>query len=162
MNLKKSQSGFVLLFTTLLVSVILAVTIGTANIAYKEILFGTSAKDTNDAFFAADSGAECVLYHDRVNGEVFPAGGEGKGPIVCNAESIQISEDVISTNLIQWTFRVPGLGGDGAGCASVSITKDSDEREVVVVSKGYNRASLINSYTCEGPVERELELTYDF
>ena len=35
------------------------------NISLKEIKFGTSARDTNDAFFAADTGAECALFNDK-------------------------------------------------------------------------------------------------
>ena len=39
------------------------------NISYKEIIFSTDAEETNEAFFAADTGAECALYYDRSNPE---------------------------------------------------------------------------------------------
>jgi len=51
------KKGFVVLFAVMLSSIILAITIGIANISIREIKFSTGAKDTNNAFFAADAGA---------------------------------------------------------------------------------------------------------
>jgi len=61
----KKNKGFVILFVVTLSSILLAIALGAANIALKEIKFGTSAKDTNNAFFAADTGAELALFNDK-------------------------------------------------------------------------------------------------
>ena len=45
----KKNRGFVILFAVTLSSILLAIALGVANIALKEIRFGTSAKDTNEA-----------------------------------------------------------------------------------------------------------------
>ena len=62
---KKRNRGFVILFAVTISSILMAIAIGVANIALKEAQFETSAKYTNEAFFAADTGLEKVLYKDN-------------------------------------------------------------------------------------------------
>ena len=57
--------GFVILFAVTISSILLALAIGVANIALKEVKFNTSAKDTNNAFFAADTAIEYALFQDK-------------------------------------------------------------------------------------------------
>src|SRR5688572_19750284 len=64
-NRIKNNRGFVMLFAVTLSSLILSIAIGVATIALREIKFGTSARDSNDAFFAADTGIECALNYDK-------------------------------------------------------------------------------------------------
>ncbi|HEV7424440.1 MAG TPA: hypothetical protein VGO21_04595, partial [Candidatus Paceibacterota bacterium] len=72
---KGFRSGFVILFAVTLASIILAVTLGAINVALKEIKFSTNAKDTNNAFFAADVGVECAEYYDKSTINAFPVAG---------------------------------------------------------------------------------------
>lgn len=58
------ERGVALLFVILLTSVLLLVAIGITNIAYREASFSSQAKDSDRAFFAADTGIECALYLD--------------------------------------------------------------------------------------------------
>ena len=60
----KKDRGFVLLFAVTLAAIFLSIALGISQVALKENNFSTSAVDTNNAFFAADSGAEQVLYND--------------------------------------------------------------------------------------------------
>ncbi len=59
-----NEQGFVMLFAALLTSIVLAITIGVANVSYKELLLSSTARDSVYAFYAADTGAECALYFD--------------------------------------------------------------------------------------------------
>ncbi len=61
---KKNNSGFVLLFAIIAVSIILTMTMGILTISFKEVALSTSARDSHYAFFAADTGVECGLYYD--------------------------------------------------------------------------------------------------
>src|SRR3989344_7795571 len=79
---QSSGSGFVILFAVMISSIILAIALGVSNIAFKEIKFSTSVKDTNDAFFAADTGLECALFNDKTGGDSF-AEEDGSGTIAC-------------------------------------------------------------------------------
>lgn len=62
------QKGFVALFAVLLAMIILSISIGIATISYKEVVLSSSAREANGAFFTADSGAECMLFHDLKQG----------------------------------------------------------------------------------------------
>jgi Tfp pilus assembly protein PilX len=136
----KKDGGFVLLFAVTLAAIFLSIALGISQVALKENNFSTSAIDTNNAFFAADTGAEQVLYND-LN---------------------QNSYSSPSTT----TVYVSGLGSNGQSCAIVTITKTSSSTtppivSTSVVSKGYNVGS--GSGTCIPPasaVERELDTNY--
>ncbi len=58
------KRGFVLLFAVLISGVVLAIGLGIANIAIKEIIFSAVGRESQVAFYAADSGRECALYWD--------------------------------------------------------------------------------------------------
>src|SRR3989338_2121518 len=112
------RSGFVILFAVVISSIVLAITMGVANIALKEIRFSTSAKDTNEAFFAADTGAECAFFNDKSLATAFPYTGGGTTPIFCGGASV----NVIQTGnlpVLYWDFAVPNTGSGSTGCANV-------------------------------------------
>ena len=140
---KSSGSGFVILFAVTLSSVLLAIALGVANISLKEIKFGTSAKNTNDAFFAADSGIEYVLYNDKSGSlnYVPPAGGEA-----------------------EWDIVVSGTGSSGTSCAKVHIYKNNFNTAIPVVTNIVSRGYDVGDATCESTnsnrVEREIEVNY--
>ena len=149
------SGGFVILFAVMLSSIILAITIGVLNISYKEIKFSTSAKDTNDAFFAADVGAECALFYDKAGGNVFIENSTETG-VFCNGDT-----SFMEINYPIWKFTVSKLGNEEQGCVVVTVDKSSPSA-TKIISKGYNDGgSIPNSCTSgENTVERQLELTY--
>lgn len=76
-NMKQhtAQNGFAMLFTVLIVSIILSLAVGIASITFKQNLLSSIAKDSQVAFFAADSGVECALYNDLIyNSAYYPRG----------------------------------------------------------------------------------------
>ena len=154
MNIKKikKNKGFVLLFVIVISSIILAITLSIMNISLKEIKFGTSARDTNDAFFAADTGSECALFNDKSTSNSFVQNG-GTGTISCLGNTISLNGAYPS-----WNFILSGLGSSGKSCAKVTV--DKTVSPVSVISKGYNigDASCLSSST--NRVERELQMTF--
>jgi hypothetical protein len=132
----KKNRGFVILFVVTLSSILLAIALGTANIALKEIKFGTSTKDTNNAFFAADAGAELALFNDKTP-NFYPIG---------------------TTN-----FIVSGLGS-GLSCAKVSVFKDNTTSPpsiiTTVISKGYNIGDAACLSSNPDRIEREIIVSY--
>ena len=157
-KLQRSR-GFVILFAVTLSAIFLAIALGLSNIALKELKFSTSAKDTNDAFFAADTGVECGLYYDKLGNFPIPS---GSNPSI-NCAGSNITVDEFPTSF--WTFTVPGLGPDSSpqGCAVVTVDKTftypGDEDKVVITSKGYNNGSPACT-SSSNTVERQLELRY--
>lgn len=149
-NLQKNK-GFVMLFAVTLSAILLSIALGVANIAFKEVRFSTNARDTNDAFFAADTGAEYVLFEDLKN----------------NSYNYGLISGDRSGK--SW-FILPiiGLGSTGAGCAVVTINKSTqvdgggnEYIQTTIISKGYN---IGDSFTCTlinpNRVEREIKVTY--
>jgi len=137
-NLQKNK-GFVLLFAVTVSSILLAIALGVANIALKEVRFSTSARDTNDAFFAADTGIEYTLFNDRTPA-FYPPG--------------------------LTAFDLAGFGASGQSCAKVTVNKSITPSTTTIIAKGYNiggSAPGIFPASCTPPasaIERELNITY--
>lgn len=133
---KLSGSGFVLLFAVTISAILLAIALGVAQVALKEVNFSTSAKDTNDAFFSADTGIEYALYEDKV----------GKYPASNNTSE-----------------TIGGLSSGGQGCVIVTIVKTAFPATATFIAKGYNNGGGGVPGTCTPPqnsVERELQVRY--
>jgi hypothetical protein len=149
---KNKNNGFVLLYTMIVSSIILAVALGIVSVALKETQFSTSAKATNEAFFAADTGAECALFYDKTTNNAF------------NDPSIEMNCAYVTVNRTfsgnTWSFSLGYLGDSLYSCANVTLTRDAGK--TTVISKGYNKASFDGSYCnpVSNSVERELKVTY--
>ncbi len=59
------QKGFTLFVALVVSSMLLAVGFSLSNIILKQLIFSSSGKESQLAFYAADSGAECALFWDR-------------------------------------------------------------------------------------------------
>src|ERR1035437_6524026 len=70
--LVKSKDGFALLFAVMIASFLITLGISIFSISLKEIQITTSVKDSQTAYYAADSARECALYSDIRLG-LFPA-----------------------------------------------------------------------------------------
>lgn len=153
-NKKKNKRGIALLFSVMLSAIFLTIALGVLNISVKELNFNTSAKDTNNAFFAADSGVECALYNDKTSVAAFTENGE---IISCFGKEIKL-EGVFPNFL----FRIFSLGSNNNSCAIVTVAKPFKEVVLTTItSKGYN---IGDSSDCTSlninRVERVLEVNY--
>ncbi|MFA5934477.1 MAG: hypothetical protein WC827_01140 [Candidatus Paceibacterota bacterium] len=72
-NLKlKNNKGFAMLFAVLISSMLITVGVSIFNISIKELMISGSVRDSQAAYYAADSAAECFLYWNYVGpGSVF-------------------------------------------------------------------------------------------
>lgn len=170
--------GFVILFAVILASIILAITLGISNIALRELKFSTSAKDTNEAFFAADTGAECALFNDKADINRFSLDLESPATINCFKQDISsnpkwdshLQEEFVVVSAGTWNFILGELGSSNNGCAIVSVAKDDEDGDGIIsttiTSKGYNVGSggSAPNWDCvtnlPNNVERVLEVTY--
>ncbi len=152
-NKIKNNKGFVILFAVTLASILLTIALGVANIAFQEVVFGTSAKDTNNAFFAADTGIECALSNDKSSSVSFVESG-GSGNVSCQGGTI-----TLNGGYPFWDFNITGLGSNGASCAKVTVDK-TDSSVTTIISKGYNIGDASCASVNSDRVERELKTTY--
>ncbi len=152
---KGFRSGFVILFAVTISAILLAIALGIANIALKEVRFSTNSRGTNDAFFAADTGIECALFNDTSGINAFR---QSNGPdfIECNDMTIDLT-----TGSPSWNFVVTQLG-NGQSCAKVNLTKTFSPNTTTIISKGYNNGGSISEVCDPGSnsIERQLEITY--
>jgi hypothetical protein len=153
--------GFTLLIALILTSVVLAVGVALIDIAVKQLQLASSSKNSQYAFYNADSALECALYYDqKVN--AFYYGESQTIPIECNNVSV-FSPD--STGLGAYaenqnaterttTFSVPCSDGSGVTAAVTIIKKPTGTTDIYAT--GYN--------TCDSGsltrIERGLKIHY--
>ena len=158
-----SDKGIALLFTIMLSTIFLTMALGVTNIATKELAFSSSAKDSNNAFYATESGIECALYNDKSTSTFFTANSvNDPASFSCFGSSVGLSG-----GFPEFNFVVSGLGSNNNSCAKVKIVKtlDTSVTPPVVVStkitsNGYNIGDSDCNYTGLNRVERVLEVDY--
>ncbi len=136
---RKKEKGFVILFAVLISIIVLAITIGISNIAYKEVALSTPARDSHYAYYAADTGAECALYNDiKVNNGtgIFdgsnpnPSMDCGTGQPIQSSPAPGINQDGTPYTIYDFsqtgfdiTNENPANGAQKKYCSKVRVTK---------------------------------------
>lgn len=187
---KKDNKGFVILFSILVSSLILLISAGIFSVVQKEVVLSSSARESQRAFYAADSGLECALYSDLIGVGTpiqtpFSANGLGGGTIECGGDSIDIdpvsnyaSNSAAEYDIaysIEYYNALDGSATDNNSCAYVLIEKSSSgtiETGVVIstriTSVGFNICDdldgdgKINDPDFDDPtlLERRLSISY--
>ncbi len=127
-NLKKEE-GIALLITIIVVGVLTLLAFSLGNIAFRGLIISTAGLESQKSFYAADSGAECIIYRlinpDNKNyecGKNFTSDADGDA----------------------FKFRLTGSTNDP--CVSVSVEEGEEEipglLEKVISSRGYSNCQL--------------------
>jgi hypothetical protein len=159
--------GFAILFSMLVSAIVLSIGLGIFSITYKELLLSSSDRESQVAFYAADTGAECALYWDiqhpdttySVFGLVLASGTttspDSTRPILCGNQDVRTNgywNPGGATAPIETTFRIEHIGGTDA-CADVTVIKDYNVAEgkqtTRIDSRGFN--------TCDPNASRRAE-----
>ena len=157
-ELRTSQRGFTLLFAILVSGLLFAMGMAIANLALKEIILSSAGKQSEIAFFAADTGAECALYWD-LRRVAFP---DHQGPqpaaISCTGSTVTPTVTQASANraTVQFTLDTASY------CAVVTVAKTrSPVAATVIESRGHNDPDCSGSAR-DNParVERALRVRY--
>jgi hypothetical protein len=161
------NKGFTLLFASLVVSLVLALGLSIASISLQQFLLASSGRESQEAFYNADTGIECALYYDhgKVAGFQFPVSTTDlPGTINCNGQLADGGTPVNNNGTTTTTYLInpSGLTCDPLS-ASYAIQVGKKEvnpgSEIFftdIQARGYN--------TCEASnprrVERGLEVRY--
>jgi hypothetical protein len=148
----RSSSGFAMLFTVLIVSIILAIGISISNIAYKQTVLSSLAKDSQVAFYEADAGTECGLYYD-LTVKLLPKGSTiaaAPGSILCGGKTLVLDASVSYTDYFVYN-EVPAQGTN----ACTTILFDKRGVSSVIRARGFNICT-----DAPRQVERALEVSY--
>lgn len=160
----KDQKGFTLLLAALVASIVLALSTSIFGLAQKEIILSSIGRDSQYAFYAADTGAECALYWDvryRYFGADMPAGivppPQCGGEDICDGVGDSCTHTGEYPQTMSFRFEPNGF------CADVFITKtqseDSGAISTLVRADGYSRSC----GSLEDPsrvLQRSVELHY--
>jgi len=188
-KMKSNRKGFTLLFSILVSIMVLAVGASIINISLKQVILSSSGRESQYAFYAANTGIECALFWD-LNGVVlennstlkyvFPPPGEqnlritNTDGIQCAGRSITESWDISNPN--RTVFKIT-ISSDiiGAGkveyCAEVIVEKESSQNVSTGSNENSNQGSVTTTITSKGyntcdikndkrAVERGLVLQY--
>jgi hypothetical protein len=178
----KNNKGYTLLFAVLVSSIVLSVGISILTISKKEFLLSSSARESISAFYAADSGLECALYHNdsadafssTTVGGISSAGqsrtfimGDCMGTDGIEALARNVTDGGVGT--YTFDFQVKMQNASSKACAIVTVTKDyyTDPEygllpNTTIISRGYNLGWNNGSCTESSPrrVERAIEYTF--
>lgn len=145
-NIHKQQKGYALMFTLLIISLIVAIASGVALTLSKNLVLANTARESQKAFYEADTAGECGLFAMRFidlnsyasNGDTFSCG--------------DLSLGVSSYVLNQYTLSDSNLSGATDPCFTINI--DNTGSPVVIEARGYNACGGANV------VERGIEIVY--
>ncbi len=73
MTKPNKQKGFALLMAVIVTSTLLLISFSLSDISFKELILSSAGRDSQIAFYAADSGVECAMFWDVRN----PLGSNG-------------------------------------------------------------------------------------
>jgi hypothetical protein len=145
-----TSSGYTLLFAMIVASIVLAIGVSLLTISRKEFDLSSSATQSSNAFYAADSGIGCAEYWDNNSEFTIPA--SSASSIICSLDGTSIPVNVcvsggsactgdisISPNppsnqadpgqgqTYEFTFYVPFStdGTSNKSCAAVDVKKYS-------------------------------------
>jgi Tfp pilus assembly protein PilX len=156
--LYKKNKGFTVLFAVIVSALVLAIGISIANITLKQIRISSLGRESQIAFYSADSGAECVMYYDLVE-NIFATSSNSTPTntiINCFGESVQIVFEPTENfaDRATSTVVISNAGAEASLCATVQIGKydtnaDTFVDKTIILSRGYN--------TCNSDSDRLLE-----
>ena len=150
----KINSGFALLFAVLLASFLITLGISIFSISLKEIQITTSVRDSQVAYYVADSARECALYWDVKEGAspacldsscASPSTSTNPN-IICNGTSVTLNfkKDILTYSANQPNFFQASSTSSSTPVADIIITKtfDSDNIVTKIDARGHNTGIL--------------------
>lgn len=144
-----SPRGFTLLIALIVTSVLVSVGLALVDVAYKQLLLASTAKNSQIAFYNADAALECGLYHDQKFNAFSQA--IATTSIRCAGQTVAVT-GTNAGNVRTSTFSIPCTGGTNA---RVTVLKDTSGASNIYAN-GYSSCSA----TDPRRVERGLKITY--
>jgi len=94
----RGEKGFAVLFSVMLASFLITLGISIFSISLKEIMITTSTRDSQVAYYAADSARECAIYWDIKQGAFPPCFDSNGNFIDCTETSNPSTKPTITCN----------------------------------------------------------------
>lgn len=155
-KIQEAPRGFTLLIAIILTSIILSVGIALTDISYKQIELAATARQSQYAFYNADSALECALYYDSIDQFDYtnePVGSNptiSSGQLSCEGQTFNYYGAADTGNGRSTTWIVPCAGDNttGDGSASVTVVKKSSG-QTGFYANGFNVCTALSSTRVE-------------
>lgn len=148
-----NEKGFTLMLAALIASVVLALGTSIFSLAQKELALSSVGRDSQFAFYAADTGAECALYWD-IRFQLFPTTTPSAKNLTCDNEQKTTTAQNIDGDIVSsFEFEPNGY------CAKVNVTKSDTNPRTKIHVDGYN-TTCANIQTSSHALERSVDLKY--
>ncbi len=172
-KLNTNKEGFTLVLALFLSTIVLTITLSMMQILYKQLTLSTADRESQIAFFAADSGMECAYYWDfraDLLGSTTQSLFQSVTPLAtlapsCGGQNIfttpgPTSEPAFSTTTSTLaeditTFYMTNINGTQA-CTYVIVRKNKSTATTTIESHGQNRCILGDPRR----VERAIQFRY--
>ena len=148
--------GFALLLSVILTSVSLAIGLALLDVAYKQVIISTTAKQSGIAFYNADSAMECALYYDQ-KADAFNYGAAlpyASG--VCAGKPMSFSLWMNGASPHTRTYTVPCTIPGITGTSSMVTVYKYSNNTTAIFASGYNTCNTSDPRR----VERGLKINY--
>lgn len=134
-----------MLFSVLISSLLVAVGLSIFNLTLKEITLSTAGRESQIAFYAANSGMECALYGDLVGDGTRSSFASNNtigalASVDCNGlNALTASGQTSSSATTKFNFKIEGTG-DKSPCVEVTVEKvtASGKETTTIKSQGNN------------------------
>lgn len=143
----RTTRGFTLLLAALVASIVLALGSSIFGIARKQVTLSSLGRDSQFAFYAADTGAECALYWD-IRSDAFGATPPAIPPSCAGSdlgETVTEGDRTAPPYTIEFDLDLfldadgtAGTFDDDGYCARVSVEKNTSNPYTVIRSHGYS------------------------
>jgi len=155
----RKDRGITLFIAIIVMGTLLLVAMAVVSLSVRQSFISSAARDSQSAFYAADTGLECALFWDVAN----PAGVSAFATsttfdITCNGQDI---DNVGGSGVVEDGFAITEFTFDfppDEFCSIVKVHKRMDEStpSTKIESFGYNTCDTSNSRR----VERAVRATY--
>jgi Tfp pilus assembly protein PilX len=155
----KPPRGFTLLLAVLISGILLALGLAIYNIVSKQVILSSAGRESQFAFFAADTGIECVLYWDS-KFDAFSS---------TSAQAISCGSDRPTTTLRTYlenpshtmttttsTFSFSLAEGIANPCVDIKVVRSENPTRTTVEALGHNTCVISNPRR----IERAIRVQY--
>ncbi|HEY4522329.1 MAG TPA: hypothetical protein VJH91_01680 [Candidatus Paceibacterota bacterium] len=159
----KSKRGFTLLLAALVATIVLALASSIFTIAQKQLILSSIGRDSQFAFYAADTGAECALYYD-MRFQRFPTSTPTATPqVICDGNPATVqpvaTEGTDVVTIFETDLFVGSPHSPGGYCVEVEVRKRTENPTTIIRADGYN-VDCAQKDESPRALQRSVELTY--
>lgn len=159
-----AERGFALLFAVLTASVLLSVGLSIFNLTVKELILSSAGRESQFAFYAADTGAECALYWDFKGVDIFATSTDANAPVPSNPDCVGQAINITPTTrtgtsaTTQFSINIPNVSPTDCSIVTVTKTASGGIISTTVDSRGYN--TQCSDTSNPNRLERGLHIAY--